>query len=434
LSSLALGFSGFAAIIVLIGLRVPVGLALAAVAIGGLTLIAGLDVALSLLRILPFDFISNWDLSAIPMFLLMGAVAHRAGMTANLFEAARLWFGGLPGGLAVATNFACAGFAAASGSSLATAMAIGRITIPEMLRHGYHPGLATGVVACAGTLGILIPPSIIMVIFGIFAEISVAKLFIAGVIPGLLTAAIYAGQIVLRCKLNPGLAPMLDERPTWRQKWRSLSGVWPLPVLVLGVIGGIYSGIATPTEAGALGAFLAVVIALVQRKLTLAAFREAARESVFSTASIFFVAIGAVLLTRFMALSGVPVFLADAVRDLALDPLWFVISLAAIYLVLGCFLDPLGMMLLTLPVFLPMMIAIKLDLFWFGVLLVKFIEIGLITPPVGLNVYGIKVLVPDIPLGVLFKGAAWFLLSEAVIVTLLIAFPQLSLWLPSLMS
>lgn len=433
MSSLALGFGGFAAIVLLIALRVPVGLALASVAFLGIVMLLGLDVALSLLRILPFDFVATWELSAIPMFLLMGSIAHRSGMTSSLFEAARLWVGRLPGGLAVATNFACAGFAAASGSSLATTMAIGRITIPEMRRHGYDPGLATGVVACAGTLGILIPPSIIMVIYGIFAEVSVAALFIGGIIPGLLTAGIYAGQIMIRCMIDPKLAPVVDERPTWNERWRALGEVWPLPLLILGVIGGIYSGIATPTEAGALGAFLALVISIAQRRLTLKLFREAAREAVFSTASIFFVAIGAVLLTRFMAFSGVPVFLGNAVQDLAINPLWLVIAIAFIYLVLGMFLDPLGMMLLTLPVFLPMFHAIQLDLIWFGILLVKFIEIGLITPPVGLNVYGVKVMVPDLPLGTIFRGAGWFLLSELVIVVLLIAFPQLTLFLPSLM-
>jgi tripartite ATP-independent transporter DctM subunit len=432
-SPLALGFVGFGAIIVLVLLRLPIGLALGIVALVGLVMIVGVDVAMSMLRILPFDFVSNWDLSAIPMFLLMGSIAHRAGMTAHLFEAARLWFGRLPGGLAVATNFACAGFAAASGSSLATAMAIGRITIPEMRRHNYDPGLATGVVACAGTLGILIPPSIIMVIYGIFAEVSVAQLFIAGVIPGLLTAAVYAAQIVLRCLWNPKLAPMIDERPSWKEKFAALGEVWPLPLLILGVIGGIYSGITTPTEAGAVGAFLAVVIALAQRKLTLASFRDAAREAIFSTASIFFVAIGAILLTRFMALSGMPVFLGQAVQAFGIDPLVLVLTTGVVYLILGCFLDPLGMMLLTLPVFLPMFLAAKIDLIWFGILLVKYIEIGLITPPVGLNVYGIKVMVPDVPLETIFRGACWFLLSEVVILTLLIAFPQISLWLPSLM-
>jgi C4-dicarboxylate transporter DctM subunit len=430
---LVLGFTGFAAIIALVLLRVPIGLALAAVAIVGLYLLVGFDIAMSMLRILPFDFITNWDLSAIPMFLLMGSVAHRAGMTTKLFETARLWFGRLPGGLAVATNFACAGFAAASGSSLATAMAIGRITIPEMMRHRYDPGLATGVVACAGTLGILIPPSIIMVIYGIFVEVSVAQLFIAGVIPGLLTALIYAGQIMLRCALNPKLAPIIDERPTWRMRFASLAEVWPLPLLIIGVIGGIYSGLATPTEAGALGASLAVLIGVAQRKLTLRAFREAAREAIFSTASIFFVAIGAVMLTRFMALSGVPVFLGNAVQTFGIDPLVIVLTTGVVYLILGCFLDPLGMMLLTLPVFLPMFKAANIDLIWFGILLVKYIEIGLITPPVGLNVYGIKVMVPDVPLETIFRGAGWFLLSEVVIVALLITFPQITLWLPSLM-
>jgi tripartite ATP-independent transporter DctM subunit len=433
LSPLALGFAGFAAIIVLVLLRVPIGLALAAVAIIGLYLLVGLDIALSMLRILPFDFVSNWDLSAIPMFLLMGSVAHSAGMTSRLFEAARLWFGRLPGGLAVATNFACAGFAAASGSSLATAMAVGRITIPEMRKHGYDPGLATGVVACAGTLGILIPPSIIMVIYGIFVEVSVAQLFIAGVLPGLLTAAIYAGQIMLRCMWNPKLAPVLDERPTFRQKVQALAEVWPLPLLILVVIGSIYSGLATPTEAGAFGAAFAVVIGVLQRKLSWAGFRAAAREAIISTASIFFVAIGAVLLTRFMALSGVPIFIGEVVREIGINPLWLIIGTGIVYLVLGCFLDPLGMMLLTLPVFLPMFKALNIDLIWFGILLVKYIEIGLITPPVGLNVYGIKVMVPDVPLETIFKGAGWFLLSEVVIVALLIAFPQITLWLPSMM-
>lgn len=433
MSPLALGFTGFAAILFLIALRVPVGLALATVAFIGIVMLLGLDIALSMLRILPFDFVATWELSAIPMFLLMGSVAHRSGMTTSLFEAARLWFGRLPGGLAVATNLACAGFASASGSSLATTMAVGRITIPEMLRHKYDPGLATGVVASAGTLGILIPPSIIMVIYGIFAEVSVAALFIAGVIPGLLTAGVYSLQIMARCYINPNLAPYQDERATWSQKWNSLREVWPLPLLILGVIGGIYSGLATPTEAGALGAVLAVLIGVAMRRLTFAAFREAAREAIFSTASIFFVAVGAILLTRFMAFSGVPVFLGDVMHDLQVHPVWMILATAVLYLILGMFLDPLGMMLLTLPVLLPMFIAMQIDLIWFGILLVKFIEIGLMTPPVGLNVYGIKVMMPDIPLSTIFRGTAWFLASEIVIVGLLIGFPQLTLFLPGLM-
>ena len=432
-SSLIIGFSGFAGIVVLIALRVPVGLALGTVAFIGLWAIVGIDIAFSLMRILPFDFAASWELSAIPMFLLMGTVAHRSGMTASLFQVARLWLGFLPGGLAVATNMACAGFAAASGSSLATTMAMGRITIPEMLKHKYDPGLATGVVACAGTLGILIPPSILMVLYGVFAEVSVGALFIAGILPGLLTAGIYSLMIVGRCMIWPDIAPAIKERYTWRQKFKALAEVWPLPVLILFVIGSIYGGVATPTEAGAVGAFIAILIALAQRRLTLAIFREALREAIFSTASIFFVAIGAILLTRFMAFSGVPVFMGNVMQDLAVNGLWLVIGTSVIYLILGMFLDPLGMMLLTLPVLLPMFKAFNLDLIWFGILLVKFIEIGLITPPVGLNVYGVKVMVPEIPLERIFIGALWFLGCEIVIVVLLIAFPQISLWLPSLM-
>jgi C4-dicarboxylate transporter DctM subunit len=433
MSNLAIGFAGFAGIVLLIGLRVPVGLALLLVAVVGISLVTSPDIALSLMRVIPFDFISNWDLSAIPMFLLMGAIAHRSGMTASLFDVARIWLSGLPGGLAIATNFACAGFSSASGSSLATTMAIGRIAIPEMRKYRYDNGLSCGIVACGGTLGVLIPPSIILVIFGIFAEVSVAALFIAGIVPGLLTAAIFTAQIVIRCKLNPDLAPGVEDNPSWGEKVRALASIWPLPVLVLAVIGGIYTGIATPTEAGALGAFLALVIAIVQGRMTLAIFREAARESIMSTAAVFFVALGAVLLTRFMAFSGVPSFLESIVMQYGVSDLTIILSIMVIYLILGMFLDPLGMMLLTLPVFLPLVNAADLNLIWFGILMVKFIEIGLITPPVGLNVYAVKIMHPDIPLQDIFRGAAWFLLSEVVIVGLLIGFPIITLWLPSIM-
>ena len=433
MSNLAIGFSGFAAIIVLIAMRMPVGLALLLVAFGGLTLVTNLGIALSMLRVLPYDFVANWDLSAVPMFLLMGAIAHRSGMTASLFDVARLWFSRLPGGLAVATNFACAGFSSASGSSLATTMAIGRITIPEMRKYGYDPGLAAGIVACGGTLGVLIPPSIILVIYGIFAEVSIAKLFIAGIIPGLLTAAIYAGQIVIRCYLDPSLAPPVPDQPTWGERFRALRDIWPLPLLILAVVGSIYTGLATPTEAGALGAFLAVVVAMAQRRMSLAVFRQAARESIIATASIFFVAIGAVLLTRFMAFSGVPTFLAGLITEYSVDLLTMILITLVIYLILGMFLDPLGMMLLTLPVLLPMFQAADMNLIWFGILLVKFIEIGLITPPVGLNVYAVKILAPDFKIQAIFRGALWFLLAEIVIIGLLIMFPAITLFLPSIM-
>jgi C4-dicarboxylate transporter, DctM subunit len=433
LSPLVIGFAGFAAIIVLIGMRFPVGLALALVAFFGLWAIVGIDIAFSLMSILPYDFAASWELSAVPMFLFMGTLAHRSGMTANLFTAARVWLGTLPGGLALATNFACAGFAAASGSSLATTFAVGKIAIPEMLRSKYDVGLASSVVACAGTLGILIPPSVIMVIYGVFAEVSISALFIGGVIPGILTALMYSVMIVGRCMLNPNLAPLTIERPTWRDRWMALVDVWPLPALVIGVIGSIYGGIATPTEAGAVGTVLAFLIAVARGQMSWRVLHESARETLLATATIFFVAIGAILLTRFMAFSGVPTFIADTMQGWSVNPIVVVLIMAVVYIILGCFLDPIGIMLLTLPVMLPIFRALDLDPIWIGILVTKFIEIGLITPPVGLNVYGVKVMMPDIPLGKIFRGAMWFLGCEVVIVALLIAFPELITFLPSLM-
>lgn len=431
---LTLGFVGIGAVLALMAARVPVAAALGAVSITGIALLRGPGAALGALGTLPFDFAANWSLSAVPMFLLLGAICYHTGLTGNLYDAARLWLNRLPGGLAVASNFAAALFAAASGSSLATAAAMGRIAIPEMLRHGYDKALATGTVAAAGTLGALIPPSILFVIYGWFTEQSIGKLLIAGILPGLLTAAIYALMIIGRCVAQPQLAPRTPITTSRREKWRATRGIWPLPLLILGVIGSIYGGIATPTEAGALGALLATVIASAQRRLTLRALLESVGEATRTTAVILFVALGAVLLTRFLAMAGVPRFLAAEVGALALEPLHLVLALSVTYVVLGMFLSPLGLMLITLPVFVPMFEAANVDLIWIGVIVVKFLEIGLLTPPVGLNVYVVKGVVGDaVPLGTIFRGIIWFLACEVVIMALLIGFPAISLYLPSLM-
>lgn len=438
MTPLALAFWSIGAVLLLIAARIPIGVVLGGVAVLGISQVRGFDVALGLIKSTPFEFSAHWSLSAIPMFLLMGSIAHHSGISHALFRAARLWFAGLPGGLAVATNLACAAFAAASGSSVATAAAMGRIAIPEMLRQGYEKGLATGVVASAGTLGSLIPPSILFVLFGIFAEVSIVKLLIAGVFPGLLTAAVYTLMIMIRCKLNPELAPKMDPaelaalRP---ERMRSLIQVWPLVALIVGIIGGLYGGIVTPTEAGAGGAFLALVIAVSQGRMTVRIFIESLSEAISATARIFFVAGGAVMYTKFLALTGMPNFLSGMIGEWALDPILLVIASSVIYLILGMFLDPLGLLLLTLPVLLPMFEGLGLDLIWFGVLVVKFLEIGLLTPPVGFNVYVIKSVVGDeIPLETIFRGVAWFLACEVVIVALLVAFPQISLYLPSTMN
>lgn len=435
MSNLAIAVGAIVILLVLIGLRVPIGLALGAVSLIGLMMVRSTEAALGIFSDLPFEFGANWSLSAVPMFLLMGSVAFHTGLTGSLFKAARLWLSGLPGGLAVATNFASAGFAAASGSSLATAAAMGRLAIPEMLKMRYDPALATGVVAAAGTLGSLIPPSILFVLYGWFTETSIGALLLAGLLPGLLTAFVYAALIIGRCMINPSLAPPVRDIVTWGERIRVLGEIWPIPLLVLGVIGGIYSGLATATEAAALGAVVAILIALFRGRLTWLAFRTSVVESLESTASIFFVAIGALLLTRLLALAGLPTVMAEAVRALGIDPLMLIIGISVVYLILGCFLDPLGLMLLTLPVFQPMFEAANLDMIWVGVIVVKYIEIGLLTPPIGLNAYVVKGVVGDaVPLTTIFRGLAWFIAAEAVIMVLLISFPQISTWLPSQMS
>ena len=435
MSSLEIGFVSIAAVLVLLAFRIPIGVVLGGVSFLGIAAMRGIDVAYGTLKTVPFDFAARWELTAIPMFLLMGAIAHHAGISADIFRAARTWLSGVPGGLAVAANFACAGFAAASGSSTATAAAMGRIAIPEMLRAGYERGLATGVVASAGTLGSMIPPSILFVLYGIFAEVSITNLLIAGILPGILTAVLYAAMIMIRCAVRPELAPATPEKFTWAERFSSLGAVWPLVLLILGIIGGLYGGLVTPTEAGAFGAFMAFVIALVQRRLTWAAVRDSLVETAVSNAAIFFVAIGAVLLTKLVALAGIPTYLGDLIGAWALDPLLLVIATTLVYLVLGMFLDPIGILLITLAIFLPMFTRLNLDLVWFGVLVVKYLEIGLLTPPVGFNVYVIKSIVGDeIPLETIFRGVMWFLACEVAVVTLLVAFPEISLWLPRTMS
>ncbi len=434
MSSLQIGLLGVVAILALIAMRVPIGVALGVGSFAGIWAIRGFDPALGTLRSLPFEFVSHWSLSAIPMFLLMSAVASQSGISKSLYRAARLWLNFMPGGLAVSTTFASAGMAAASGSSMATAAAMGRLAIPEMLRFKYDKGLAAGVVASAGTLGSLIPPSILIVLYAIFAEVSISQMLIAGVLPGILTAAIYVIMIVIRCSITPSLAPRIEEKHDRAEKWRALAEVWPLPVLILIVIGGIYSGIATATEAGAFGAAAAFLIAFFQRRMSWKVARDSLVEACVSTGLVFFTAIGAILLTRFMAFAGVPFFMADLAAPISDQFILLVIGASIVFIILGMFLDPLGVLLLSLPIMLPLFEGVGADMIWFGIIVIKFLEIGLVTPPVGFNVYVIKSVVGDqIPLETIFKGVGWFIVCELVVVALLVIFPDIVLFLPSLM-
>ncbi len=424
--------------LVLIGLRVPIGVAMGGVAFLGLWYLRNFNVALSVLRDTPFVFAANWDLSAIPMFLLMGAIASNTGIGAGLFRAAYAWFGRLPGGLAVATNWACAGFGAASGSSIAAAAVMARLSVPEMIKNKYDKALATGVCASGGTLDALIPPSILFVVYGVFAEVSISKLLLAGIIPGLLTAGVYMIMIVARCWLNPKLGPPVEfasNDAMWKERWASLRDIWPILILIVAVMGGLYWGVVSPTESGAAGALIATMVGILQGKLSLKGFIDSFKDAIGTTAQLFFIGIGAVIYTKFLALSGSSQLMVEMVGQWALDPLLLVIAVSIIYLILGMFLDPLGMILLTIPVFVPMFMALNLDLVWFGVLVVKYIGIGLLTPPVGFNIYVVAgALNNQIPLATIFRGCFWFLGCEVIIMTLLIAFPQISLWLPSTMN
>lgn len=430
-----IGFLGLAACLLLVALRIPVGIALGLVSFAGISTILNLRAAWSTLSSVPFNFVGDWNLTAIPMFLLMGYLASSAGLTRELFQVLRLLLARLPGGLAIASVGACAVFSAASGSSVATAAAMARIATPEMLRHRYDPGLASGVIAVSGTLGSLIPPSILMILYGYFAEVSIGKLFIAGIIPGVLTAIMYSLVIVARVVAKPQLAPAIEEEIDWAAVRHETARVWPVPMLVLGVMLGIFLGLFTPTEAGAVGAFLALVIVAANRRLTFAVMWDSISQTLKSTAGVFMVVIGTVLLTRFMALSGVPDYLANTLISLGTSPYMIILLAAVLYLILGCFVDSIGLLLLTLPVLLPVLREANMDLIWFGILVVKLLEIGMVTPPVGMNVYVIKGSLGNlVSLQQVFRGVGWFIATDVVTFTLLALFPILTLWLPSLMS
>ncbi len=423
-----------ALLFVLLALRAPIAIALSLVSVVGIAVLRGTGTAWASLASLPYDFAAHWSLSAIPLFLLMGALAYHGGLTASLFDAARVWLGRTPGGLAVAANVASAMFAAASGSSLATSAAMTRLAVPEMLKRGYDPGLATGTVAAAGTIGALIPPSIAFVIYGWFTETPIGDLLIAGILPGLLTALVYTLLIMGRVIVNPALAPNPDEPHTWGDRLDALRKVWPIPVLIIAVIGSIYSGFATATESAAMGAIATLLLCLVRGVLTVDLIKHALFDSVKSSATIFFIALGATLFTRFLALSGMPATMGAFIGSLELSPYVVILIMIGIYLVLGMFLDPIGIMLITLPILLPVFKAVDLNLVWIGVLVVKMIEVGLLTPPVGLNVYVVRSVVGNsVSLARIFRGTSWFLVAEVVIIALLVLFPQISLFLPSLM-
>ncbi|MGH8678435.1 MAG: TRAP transporter large permease, partial [Burkholderiales bacterium] len=386
----------------------------------GLWALRGYEPAAGMAGLMPYAESSHYSLLVLPLFVLMGYLAHHAGITRNIYWTARQWLGHLPGGLAIATIFGCAGFAAACGASTASTAVMGRVSLPELKRYGYDEKVAAGCVAAGGTLATMIPPSVIMVIYGFIAEQSIGALLLAGILPGLLQAITYSVMLYIRFRINPALGPSISGIG-WADRIKSLGGTWGMFVLIFIVLGGIYTGFATPTEAAGIGGLGALLMALprMRRGDLTTALLETAR----TTAMIFAIIIGVLIFVRFLAFSGMPGALLDTVLNLDMNRYVELIAILALYLVLGMFLDGIGMLLLTIPIVLPAVTALGFNPIFFGVLVVRMIEIGLITPPVGLNAFVLKGVAPDIPIGNIFRGCGWFVAVDLTNVAILIMFP-----------
>lgn len=435
MTNIEIGVMGIGVLLTLIAMRVPIAIALFVVPFVGIYLMFGWRPAFGALRVIPYNFASSWELSSIPMFLLMGYLAYHTEITSGLFQAARVWLARLPGGLAVASVFGASGFAAVTGSSVATSAAMGRIAVPEMLKVGYDPRLITGSIAAAGTIGALIPPSILLILYGILAGVPINQLFVAGAGVGLMSAAVYVLLIVGWALFYPEVAPKSHEKHSLGEKLRILGNVTPALLLAMLVFGGLFTGVFTPTEAGAVGAMLCMVIAAFQRKLTWLSLRRSVSEAFLTTAALLFIVIGANLLARFVTLSGVDSYAADIIASVSTDPYLFLLGIVFIYLILGMFLEPTGAMIITLPIVLPVASALDVNELWLGIFIAKLLEIGMITPPIGLNVFVLKGIVGKaISLGQMFRGAARFVLADFVVLLLMVLFPSIVLFLPRLMS
>ena len=421
--------SGFAAMFLMMLVRVPIGIAMALTGVGGFAAIAGWGPALNLLATSPVRTATDYNFSLIPMFILMGVLATASGMSKELFRTGHAWLGHFRGGLALATIGACGGFAAICGSSVATAATMSNIALPEMRRFGYRDDIATGVIAAGGTLGILIPPSVVLAIYGFMTEQDVGRLFIAGILPGLLAVVMYMATV----RLAYGRSLPAGEAIAWTERLASLRGVWAVGLLFIAIIGGIYLGIVTPTEAAAAGAFLTGLIGVVRRRLNGAAIMACLVEALRTTVAIFTILIGALLFGYFLAITQTPQKLTSFLVALDLGSYGTLALILALFVLMGCVLDAMAMIILLVPIVFPVIQTLGFDPIWFGVIVVMTVELGLITPPVGMNVYVINSIVPDVSLVTIFRGVAPFILTDLVRLALLVAFPWIVLFLPTTM-
>lgn len=427
-----IGLLGLMFLLLLVFAGLPIGFSLATVGFGGLVFLRGMDGALGVLSSVPYSSVANFLWTAVPLFILMGYLAFVGGVVTDLFLAAQRWLGWLPGGLCCAAIVGCAGFAAATGSSVACAAAIGKVSLPEMAKYGYDKKLSTGTLATAGTLGSLIPPSIFMIVYGMITETSVGKLFMAGILPGILSAVVYMIYIISRVSLNPSLAPAY-RGVTWAMRLESLRGILGISVIVIVVLGGIYSGYCTPTEAAAVGSLATLILGLVRRKLTWPLIWDGLKETTRTTSTLFVIIMGSMVFVAFMAVSRIPESFGAFIITSGFSKWVVLVAVCGLYYFLGCFMEPIGMMLLTLPIIFPTLKAMGFDPIWYGIVMVKLCEIGMITPPVGLNVYVINGILPDVSLEDIFRGITPFVLVETLNLFLIIYFPQISLFIPNLM-
>ncbi|MGB0846280.1 MAG: TRAP transporter large permease [Thiolinea sp.] len=431
---------GFACLLGLIFLRIPLGVAMGAVGVIGFALVQvnifenprGWDAALKMIPQVAFDTGLSYGLSVVPLFILMGNFITESGLSTQLYRASNAFLGHLKGGLALATVVACGFFSAVCGSSMATSATMSKVAMPSMRKYNYSDSLATGSIAAGGTLGILIPPSVILVIYGIMTETDIGKLFMAGILPGLLGIFLYMAAVWVTVRLKPDSGPAA-EKSDWPERWRAFRGIWGIAVLFTLVMGGIYTGFFTPTEAAGIGAMGAFLISLALRKLTWRSFYKILVNTAKTTAMLFFLVIGAVMFSNFVNLAGLPDELRDWVLSLNTSPFYVVLALIVVYLLLGTVLESLSMILLTVPIFYPMMQAMGFDLIWFGILVVVVTEISLITPPVGLNVFVLKAVVPDVKLSTIFKGVTPFWIADIVRLILVASIPAIALTIPNML-
>ena len=428
-----LSLIGFSILLCLAFLGLPLGFSMMFVGFVGLVVVRGLDPALESVSQQILSLALNANFVTLPLFILMGVFVFRAALAEDIYEAAQAWLGNKRGGVAMATVAACGGFASISGSSVATAATMAKVSIPPMRKYRYNEGFAAGTVAAGGTMGILIPPSAALIVYGILTEESIGDLFVAGIIPGILTVFLYIAVIWLVAKFKPEMAPRVD-RATWRIRWITLSKVWAVVALFFLIIGGISFGIFTPTEGGGIGAFGALSFAVARKKISWRTFFYSLAEAAETSAMIFTIAFGALILNNFVNIAEMPNAIIDFIKTLAISPMSVILVILLIYILLGTIIEGLAMIFLTVPIFVPLVDAMGFDLIWFGIVMVMVVEISLITPPIGLNVFVIKSIMPSVPLASIFRGIAPFFAVDILRLALVVFIPSIALWLPRMLS